>query len=291
MPYNPGNWGVYAQSLQSLGQAGSDAGGSIGDAIASIGERKKNEAKMAKTLRSFLGTVDPENKETYEAMGLAQLQGKADAMAVNRAKELHDQRVSESQQLMKMRRQQFRADRTKRQRLADFNAAIAERGLPESINEFAKLAAEFNQLSPDAVGDVIDSDRGLTPGQRVDLGGGKYGIANSRSSIQIFDEPTQPVSEPTEVVLPDGRSSGWALFPDGDYRRLPEKPDTIDAAQFDTDNDGVLSIDEWRNALVAQRHGGLAPGMRVGSGAGSRKADAQAKPQSLWERVQQLRGK
>lgn len=98
------------------------------------------------------------------------------------------------------------------------------------------------------------------------------------------ENPTQP----QEIKL-NGASTGWALFPDGRYRQLPKGEDKINAAQFDSDGDGVLSQAEWVQAVQAEKFGGVYPGMRVGPGA--TKQPTPTEQAGLWDRFLKFKKK
>jgi len=102
---------------------------------------------------------------------------------------------------------------------------------------------------------------------------------NSPKTTTLVPTKQGPM-EPQEVLI-GGQPSGWAQFPDGTYRRLPQTKDKIDAAAFDKDGDGILSQAEFNAALSGMAMGkqfGVYPGMKVGKGETAAPAPAAPPP-------------
>jgi hypothetical protein len=121
---------------------------------------------------------------------------------------------------------------------------------------------------------------------------GAYAFWNSPDSTSAFHVPRTGPAEPKEAMI-GGKPSGWALFPDGEWRSLKAEKPPLDLAQFDTDGDGVISLAEFTTALGALpflKEYGIAPGMKVKPGSASAPA-APATGANLWERLQQWRKK
>jgi hypothetical protein len=140
-------------------------------------------------------------------------------------------------------------------------------------------------LSPDHLAQMLrysGSAAGGQPGEFVqDPVTGQRFFGRGNTTLPSGIDPSKagtPGGQPAEEMLSNGKGSGWARFPDGKYRRLPNTKDTLDAAKYDTDGDGILSQQEFVNALMGEKAGGLAPGMRVAPGSGGKAAPSA--PQS-----------
>lgn len=92
---------------------------------------------------------------------------------------------------------------------------------------------------------------------------GKKFVTTSANGGQVLDVSGTASGQWQKQFLPDGTDTGWAIGPDGTFRRLPGQKDIIDAAKFDTDGDGVLNAEEFGRAIIAQKLGGMYPGMPV----------------------------
>lgn len=109
MPYAPG---ISYHGDQYLAQGIQ----SIGDNIAKVIDRRKNEATEATTLRKLAGIYDPENKDHYATMGLDDLRAAARGHALNQ--EL--QRFNTEQQFRKAQIGNWESDNAR----ADENQAL-----------------------------------------------------------------------------------------------------------------------------------------------------------------------
>lgn len=95
----------------------------MGEAIARRREQQRSEANKAKALRTYLGEVDPDNKDRFSTLNLAELEGMGQAFAVKSA-------------LAKQKQDQIKAQRE------DLSAAALSRVMQDagSLNEVEVLA-------------------------------------------------------------------------------------------------------------------------------------------------------
>lgn len=272
MPYNPS---VNDISGQILAQGLISGAGSISRAIEGLAEERDRRGKEASQLRGLMKTIDPDNSPDYDAMGLDDLRERASSVAASRQKNqdkiLSHQagQIDARQNFLGALSQQYPPPIDPRM-LGPYlnNGAMSPHPpspgpamTPEGVLGVASKTGY--DIDPRELRAYLPEAHSLVPGQRVNLGAdtGRYGIANSASSIQIFDDQAKD-AEPREIEI-GGKKTGWAIFPDGKYRILHDQ-DKIDAAQFDTDGDGVLSEAEWAKAILAQRLGGnLVPGQKI----------------------------
>lgn len=158
----------------------------------------------------------------------------------------------------------------------DLRAYMAQAGMrPERQMQMAEALKAFGALEPRST---------FAPGATVAIPGrpdltGVVVSPNGSISVMPMKERKNLPEKPEEQFLPDGTSTGWILFPDGTHRRKPNGKDVVDAARFDTDGDGILSQQEWTQSMLADKTGGLFPGMKTGGG--------KSQPAGgLWERFQ-----
>lgn len=139
MPYAPGiSWRVGENLAAGVAQ--------LGQNIERYTERRRNEAQEAAALRKLLSIYDPNAKEAVATMGLGELRGAAQGMAVKRQMDAQEQQA-----------------RLVNAQIANFNAD--NQRADAQAQERADMARRLQQFSA-GLGGVMDS-AGPTPGGRT----------------------------------------------------------------------------------------------------------------------------
>ena len=260
----------------------------FGRAITSAIDRRDREGKLAQALRRTLDIVDEENKAEHAAMGLPDLQGKLEGMTLRNAL-AREKKQADYQSALIKEMQSREQQRTLGQALQEQAAqgvkdigmrTMAGEPLQDALSEAmatnpqlfvspqgSELLNALARVQPRGGNEIPVSELGVPrpmPG-REDI----VFVPTSTGGGQVLPKPgTAGTGKPQEAFIGD-KSTGWALFPDGKYRRLPNKKDNINAADFDFDGDGEISPAEFGQAVLAEKLGGVYPGMKVGKGAGA----------------------
>jgi hypothetical protein len=151
MPYAPG---VTDRSGEILGQGLAQFGQQMGRGL----ELKHEKAEETKRLRKALSALDPERKDDFEMMGLAELSGLADAIAMRRADQIHKQQLQIGKQQIRGMRQENRQSRTAGQAMGNLSAGLSQ---------ITQGQAPSGPPQPDVMGRTADPGVRLNGAQRT----------------------------------------------------------------------------------------------------------------------------
>lgn len=227
MPYAPGiNWRVGENLAAGISQ--------LGQNIERFAERRRTEAQEAAALRKLLSIYDPNAKEAVATMGLGELRGAAQGMAVQRQMAAQEQQA----RLVNAQIANFEADNQRADQQAQERADMARR-----LQQFsAGLGGVMDSAGPMPSGRTVDdvdptdvmrmaARSGVLGSPQVNqllTGMMRYGMTQQATTpfqprvVELTtDSEGRPLERPVRVVQTGPNQSSVA----------PSQPDTMTPAQ------------------------------------------------------------
>lgn len=319
--YTPSNADQWAfQGANALGQGIGRGIQSLGDDIQNYLKEKKRKGDLAAQLRRTLKVAYPDRAGDFESMGLPDLQGELEGQAL---------KSYQARQQAQDRLNSLHAELFGQQVEAAKRAAENDKHLPEFMDKWSNLITPHLEAPPsgeegpsnlipgmsgaEAIGRAA-KESGYVPNlrgaiddmirKRIDAGSedgtftedpvtGERFFQRGNNTLKSGINPAKKSANPQvpQEIQIGGKPSGWALFPDGHYRRTGQNKSPIDVAAFDTDGDGVISVEEWKNAMLSHSTGGIFPGQTVpGRSNQAKPAAPQPDSRHWWEKLFGMRG-
>lgn len=308
MPYQPG---IQYTGHNAIQEGMRQGGQNLLALLTGAAQKKDDAAKLAKEEKKLFDSYVTQgvalgfNKDALSTKSIGEVQGIVDGEKLKRAIQAQDQQIkNQGLQASVLEKQLegagFALDQQKA--LPKFYDSLTRALPPEGTTFTDKQAfapgagpadAQAFQLKPEHIFSALRESgyapkpeeldgfvRSITPKGTDPISAMNAKTAqlnaltaqrNAETASTKANKPAATGPDKPQEIMIGNKATGWAQFPDGRYRLLKKDDDKIDASQFDSDGDGILSETEFAKAILAQKLGGsFFPGMKVNKSVASK---------------------